>query len=314
MIKSTRRRTKFDFDLWNDESKNENSERSVIENDEWLEENTKLHNKNKRGNMTRSLPKDFYEKTSALKSVEEPLPGLSYNPSLKDHQDILWKAAVVEMQKERAIRKIEYHTTRMFPDVKNAPTKESIFKEMSEGIPALDKNAAKKDSDDEALIEEEEEETEAKMFKPKTKKQRNRSKQQKYEENVRKSELEEKKKGQDMFRMKTMKKQFTIQDKITAMRGVAKASKIEAKKFMASKLSNTNFEEPEIPLKLSDELSGNLRNLKPEGNLLEERFKSLQKRNILETRTKQKLTKAKARKRKKVEKRNYKMGFSWEKK
>ena len=112
LIKSTRRRTKFDFDLWNDESKNENSEKSVIENDEWLDENTKLHNKNKRGNMTRKLPEDFHEKTSALKSVEEPLPGLSYNPSLKDHQDILWKAAVVEMQKERAIRKIEYHTTR----------------------------------------------------------------------------------------------------------------------------------------------------------------------------------------------------------
>merc|ERR1712223_2294757 len=132
---------------------------------------------------------------------------------------ILWKAAVVEMQKERADRKIEYHTTRMFPDVRNAPTKESIFAEMSEGIPALDKNAAKKDSDDDEIVEEEEEETEPKMFKPKTKKQRNRTKQEKYEENVKKSQSEDKKKSQDVFRMKSMKKEFALKDQVTEMRG-----------------------------------------------------------------------------------------------
>ena len=152
LVKSTRRRTKFDFDLW-DNNKNEktNNVKETIDNNEWLETNTKLLNKNKTGNMSRSLPVDFHEKSSKLNAVEIPHAGLSYNPSLKDHQDILWKAAVVEMQKERADRKIEYHTTRMFPDVRNAPTKESIFAEMSEGIPALDKNAAKKDSDDDEI-------------------------------------------------------------------------------------------------------------------------------------------------------------------
>ena len=54
-----------------------------------------------------------------------------------------------------------------------------------------------------------------------------------------------------------------------------------------------------------------LRNLKPEGNLLEDRFKSMQARNIFETRTKPKCPKAK--RIKKVEKRSYKMGFAFEK-
>ena len=63
---------------------------------------------------------------------------------------------------------------------------------------------------------------------------------------------------------------------------------------------------------MADELTGNLRSLKPEGNILEERFKSLQKRNVMETRKMGKVPKTK--KKKKVEKRNYKMGFSWEKK
>jgi len=41
-------------------------------------------------------------------------------------------------------------------------------------------------------------------------------------------------------------------------------------------------------LKLSDELEGSLRLLKPEGHILEDRFKSLQKRNIIEPRVKAK--------------------------
>ena len=41
------------------------------------------------------------------------------------------------MNKEKAVQKIEYHTTRMFPDRKNAPTQESYIKEMSEGIREL---------------------------------------------------------------------------------------------------------------------------------------------------------------------------------
>jgi len=71
-----------------------------------------------------------------------------------------------------------------------------------------------------------------------------------------------------------------------------------------------NFQELEI--KLSNELTGNLRSIKPEGNLIEDRYKSLQKRNVIETRVKHKIVRNK-KKRKRLEKRNYKMGFSWEK-
>jgi nucleolar protein 53 len=67
-----------------------------------------------------------------------------------------------------------------------------------------------------------------------------------------------------------------------------------------------------LEIKLSNELTGNLRSIKPEGNLLEDRYKSLQKRNVIETRVKQKIVKNR-KKRKRLEKRNYKMGFSWEK-
>merc|ERR1712088_755108 len=49
-------------------------------------------------------------------------------------------------------------------------------------------------------------------------------------------------------------------------------------------LSNYKYEPQELELKLSDELTGNLRNLSPEGSLLEDRFKSMQKRKKIEER------------------------------
>ena len=78
-----------------------------------------------------------------------PHSGSSYNPSLKDHQDLLWKAAIVEINKDKAEHKIEYHTTRMFPTTDKFPTKESWIKEMSEGIPKLDKDMTEETEDNE---------------------------------------------------------------------------------------------------------------------------------------------------------------------
>lgn len=276
--------------------------------------NTKIHTLKNTGNLTRRAPKDLLEKPSDLNPVDLPHSGMSYNPSLKDHQDLLWKAAVVEMNKERAERKIEYHTTRMFPDAKNAPTHKSWLKEMSEGIPELNKEEEEEDSEKEEPVAEDEDEDqdqEAKMFKPKTKQQRNREKQKILDENRKKSLLEEKKKSTDLFKLRSLKKSLVLDEKTTVQRMSMRDDKKKAKRFMPAQLGSVKFEEPEIEIKLTDELTGNLRSLKPEGNLLEDRFKSFQKRNILETRLKQKMVKTK--KRKKVEKRNYKMGFKWEK-
>ena len=101
---------------------------------------------------------------------------------------------------------------------------------------------------------------------------------------------------------------------IGKIKGKIKEAKKVAKRSLPAILGEAKFEEQEIPLKLSDELTGNLRSLKPEGNLLEDRFKSLQKRNVFEPRTKKKAPKPAPKRRKKVEKRSYKMGFDWENK
>ncbi|XP_024117231.1 ribosome biogenesis protein NOP53-like [Oryzias melastigma] len=44
------------------------------------------------------------------------------------------------------------------------------------------------------------------------------------------------------------------------------------------------FQAQDLEVQLSDELAASLRQLKPEGSILKDRFKSLQKRNLIEPR------------------------------
>lgn len=70
---------------------------------------------------------------------------------------------------------------------------------------------------------------------------------------------------------KSQKKQLEIRKK-----------KLEEKARSVKRLAKTKFEEPELEFNMVQDLTGNLRNLKTEGNILQERFKSMQKRNILQ--------------------------------
>ena len=108
-----------------------------------------------------------------------------------------------------------------------------------------------------------------------------------------------------------MKKMISEQERRTQLRQEKKALTKAIKRQTASRLSAHVYEEPQQELKLSDELTGELRSLRPEGSLLEDRFKSLQKRNVIAPSAKRK-SQRNPHKRKFVEKRNYKMG--WEKK
>ena len=90
MDRATRRRTNFDFDLWDAEGKAAGAARtkigSAIESDEWIEGNMRLHNLKSTGSLVRKLPDDYRRELSRLNKVEVPHPGASYNPSYSDHQ------------------------------------------------------------------------------------------------------------------------------------------------------------------------------------------------------------------------------------
>ncbi len=58
----------------------------------------------------------------------------------------------------------------------------------------------------------------------------------------------------------------------TAERQKKKAEMALQKQLAPIQLSNYKYEAPDIEVKLSDELTGNLRTLKPEGSLLVDRY------------------------------------------
>lgn len=55
----------------------------------------------------------------------------------------------------------------------------------------------------------------------------------------------------------------------------------EKKKFEPHRLGRITFEESEIDINMPEDISGNLRNISVEGNILKDRYKSMQRRNII---------------------------------
>jgi len=237
---------------------------------------------------------------SKLDAVEVPDSGSSYNPSLQDHQELLWKAAMVEIDKEKEHQRIERLTTGMFPSRDKAPNAESKMKELSEGIVELG---------DEAEEDENEEEIEkiATGNKPKTRRQLRDRRKKVFADQKKERKKHVKIREIEVARVKSIKRELKADEVKTQERQVKKKAAAEQKLLGPVRLSNYKYEPQDIEIKLSDELTGNLRNLKQEGSLLEDRFKSLQRRNMIEVRVKQKTVRKL--KRKTFEKRSHKMGW-----
>ncbi|XP_073247648.1 ribosome biogenesis protein NOP53-like [Porites lutea] len=225
-------------------------------------------------------PKTINRKTSKLKAVEICHPGASYNPSYDDHQLLLKTAHDVELKKVKEIEKLKRKVKFLSPEeAANLPT---WTEEMSQGL----FNEEEKE-EDELNSDDEQEGLSAAPVRAvdrKTKQQRRKEKEIQQEQ----KRLEEGKKNKlrqnEIFRLKSLKKEINMAEQKSEER---KQKKEEIKNVSATKpkrLSRYQYEAPNIELQLSGEITGSLRTLKQEGNLFEDRFKSIQRRNIIETR------------------------------
>jgi len=89
----------------------------------------------------------------------------------------------------------------------------------------------------------------------------------------------------EIFRLKSLRRKVDEETQQLDEKNKKRADD-EAKrlKYATKRIGRLKYEEPEMDLKLSGELTSSLRTLKPEGNILTDRYKSLQKRNIIEPR------------------------------
>ncbi|ROL44221.1 Ribosome biogenesis protein NOP53 [Anabarilius grahami] len=221
-------------------------------------------------------PDRLNEKPSVLPAIEVVVPGASYNPDFFSHQDLLREAHEVEVKKLKAEEKLK----RQLAVNEDIATMESSFKEQVEGLI------------EEGDIEPEEPEgdTEDTVIGPtatqekKSERERKKEKAQRIKELQREAERQKIDKQQQLFQLRSIRSDLKKQEQRTKMRQAQRKAKQEAQKSMPRRLGRLKFEAPDLDVQLSDELAGSLRSLKPEGSILKDRFKSLQKRNLIEPR------------------------------
>lgn len=77
------------------------------------------------------------------------------------------------------------------------------------------------------------------------------------------------------------KKQIVKQDAVVDEKKQHRLENRLKQKFEPRRIARKRFEAEEVPIPESTDTLGTMRTIKPEGNVLVDRFKSLQKRNIL---------------------------------
>jgi hypothetical protein len=198
---------------------------------------------------------------SLVPAVEVPHPGLSYNPSFTQHQELL----------KETVAKVTGKVKGPKPRKKFAPEDVPVIKEETE------------DDDDDKL-------TSLRAPPParKTAKQKRKEVERRKEEEKRRVDKTRKIKENEVFRVKSLKKQIERKENIIKERLTRRVKvKLVKEKVGVKELGKNRFDQTlEGPL-LSGEISGNLRGVQQQGcgggnDLLSDRFKSLQKRNILE--------------------------------
>ncbi|TDG40654.1 hypothetical protein AWZ03_012926 [Drosophila navojoa] len=273
---------KVDKDIWQEEDFRDKIP-GLKDEKGWISRDLALH---VAGNIGRKVVKthaSLHHKTTKAKKFEAPHPGMSYNPSLKAHQELL--AEVVE--REESIIKKEQHlkrvTTAMFNKVTPEERDKRRLNEMSEGIkedgePESEDEADPKSTDNNystvnAPVEN----------KKKSKAARNKELKQKELQRLHEAKKALKKQTADLIRIKSIRAE--VQEEAEELKEIKKRRKAaaERKKFETKRLGRHKFEEPDLDVNMPEDLAGNLRNVKTESNLLTDRFKLLQKRNMLPT-------------------------------
>jgi nucleolar protein 53 len=226
------------------------------------------------------LPKTLANRSATLFSaVEVAHPGASYNPSVDQHQTLLEEAAKQREQEMKKVKKVRRWMNGL--SSLNQYEREGVWmKEISEGL-FEDLPSASEDSGSER---------DTVVRRPIRAEDRKTSKQRRKEQMIKTQakELEGRKRQRirsaDVFRLKTFNRE--IKQKESALLKKKDAKKIQKKEDVrrTHRLGRLRFVEPRVSVKREVDIRRPLRVLKSEGSILRDRYKSLQKRNIIEPR------------------------------
>ncbi|XP_010896954.1 ribosome biogenesis protein NOP53 isoform X2 [Esox lucius] len=220
-------------------------------------------------------PEKLNAKPSVLPAVEIIAPGGSYNPDFFSHQALLLEAHEVEVKKEKAVLRVERQLAVNREDI---ATEETVFQEQVEGLV---------EEDDEEYESEEPGGVSTRGSLPqekKTEKERKRERADKLKLQKKQAAQVFTSRKQQLFQLRSIQAALKKDEQQTAERVTQRKAKQEAEKSMPRRLGRLKFQAQDLEVQLSDEIPGSLRTLKPEGSVLKDRFKSMQKRNMIEPR------------------------------
>ncbi|XP_066840736.1 ribosome biogenesis protein NOP53 [Anser cygnoides] len=263
------------YDIWADDNP---LERALAGQDSWFLQETKKQRVKR--------PPRLLKKPSQVPAVEVIAPGGSYNPTFEDHQALLLRAHEVEVRKKKEEDKVERQLS--FPPAAEAPTAETVFREQCEGL--LEESGGEEEEEEEEVGGAADPEDPPKAAAPprrlgkKTEQQRRKEKEARALELQRRSEKAARCRRQELFRLRALGRQLRRWEAELLRRRRAREAKRKALEGRPRRLGRLKYEDPSLEVQLSDELAESLRTLKPEGSLLHDRFKSLQKRSLIEPR------------------------------
>ncbi|XP_054455447.1 ribosome biogenesis protein NOP53 [Anoplopoma fimbria] len=249
------------YDIWGQESKDTS--------DPWYLQQTK------KSRVKR--PERLNEKPSVLPAVEVIAPGGSYNPDFFSHQALLQEAHEIEVKKKKEEDKI---IKQLAVNRDHIATEETVFREQVEGLVEEDNE----EEEDGANEEEGVVVGAISVAVKKTERQRKKERADKIKDQRRQANRLKSDKRQQLFQLRSIKTSIKEQEEDTKVKQTQRKINQEAQKAQPRRLGKLKFQAQDMEVQLSDELAGSLRQLKPEGSVLKDRFKSLQKRNLIEPR------------------------------
>ncbi|CAI9553330.1 unnamed protein product [Staurois parvus] len=253
------------YDIWGDS----NPLDSALEGkDQWYLEQTKKSRIKRPGRLNK--------KPSELPAVEVAAPGASYNPTFESHQVLLLKAHEVEVKKLKQEEKVERQLK--LPTGAEVPTEESRLQELCEGL------VEESDNDMEEAESEEQQTVALPQKERKTERQRKKAKEAKILKAQQEAEKTDRQRRQGLFQLKSIHASLKSRQSELLRRKQLREEKRKLQALQPRRLGRLKYQEPDIDVLLSEELTDSLRKLKPEGSLAKDRFKSFQKRNLIEPR------------------------------
>lgn len=223
---------------------------------------------------------------SKVPSVRVPLSsGESYQPKEDEYYERLNEAADIEIRKEN------YRKSLVQPICTSVSTGADDVKEdvtVADNV-AVDGISDAGDADKDAFSETIPTIQNTNKNKKKTRAERNKMELKKIKSAEAKRMLEEEERRKQEHEVKSITKKFRKQheeqQKILLEKIEKRRLKRNSENAVLQRLAKRPFERDLIPIQMPEDRTKTLRELKPEGNLLVERFKSMQERTLIESAT-----------------------------